>query len=470
MDTNAIKTLRPYQCRCIDLLRLSYGTGHRSPILQLPTGGGKTVVFTDITAGARAKGRRVLIVAHRRELVRQAGAKLEAIGVPYGIIAAGIGSMPDELVQVASVQTIVRRLGKMPQFDLIVLDEAHHARAAQWRELIAAQPQAKLLGVTATPARLDGKGLGIAHGGMFDDLICGPSIAELVRDGFLSPARCYVPEQKLDLRGVHVRGGDYAPGDLDRIMQDGVITGDAIANYRMRADHQAAIAFCISIEHAEAVAQSFREAGYRAQCVHGSTRKDERDAAIAGLGNGSVEVLTSCDLISEGLDVPAIGAVILLRPTKSLVLYMQQVGRGMRPAAGKAALAVLDHVGNVLEHGLPDAGRTWSLDGVEKRRNPRHCASDAPVWRCECGCANPLGLNVCDACGEPKPGREITVTPGTLAELTAERLARARQLTFREMARTRLSEAELREFARARGYRPGWVFHRLREQAVGGVA
>jgi DNA repair protein RadD len=461
--------LRPYQAAAVAALRASYASGHRAPLLQLPTGGGKTVIFSEIACSARAKNKRVLVVVHRRELLRQAAEKLAWAGVPHGVIAAGFEVAPAEQVQVASIQTVARRLDSLPAFDLMVVDEAHHCRAEQWRALRVAQPRAKLLGVTATPARLDGKGLGISAGGCFDDLVCGPSVAELVRGGYLSPIRCFVPAQRLNLSGVRSRAGDYVAADLEPLVDACAVVGDAVDQYRRRADHQAAIAFCVSVKHAEHVAENFREAGYRSACVHGRMPVAERDRLIGGLGTGAIEILSSCDLISEGLDVPAVAALILLRPTKSLPLFMQQVGRGMRPAPGKAALVVLDHAGNSLAHGLPDVDRIWSLDGVSKSGEP-------PVWTCpECGCVNSLAIRVCQECDyerplpEPKP-RHISHAPGELAELTAEKIARARRLSYRQILRLRLSEAELHAFTRAHGYKRGWVQHRLREQARASAA
>jgi len=306
--------LRPYQIEAVFGLRQCYASGNRAVLLQLATAAEKTIIFGAITHSAWSGGRRVLIVVHRRELVQQTCGK-----------------------------------------------------ARTWQALLAAYPRARVLGTSATPARLDGKGLGSHCGGCFDAICCGPPITELIRDGYLSRARYFIPQLQADLTGVRVRAEeDYVAADLAGRVDRKAITGDAVAKYGELAEHRPAIAFCATVAHAEHVAEQFREAGYRAASVDGKTGRKDRDRLIAGLGNGEIEVLTSCDLISEGLDVPALGAVILLRPTKSLALHLQQIGRGMRPAPGKDALIVLDHLGNIRRHGRPDFERTWTLDGIDK--------------------------------------------------------------------------------------------------------
>ena len=205
--------LRPYQIETVSGLRQCYASGSRAVLLQLATAAGKTIIFTAITYSAWSRGRRVLIVVHRRELVEQAAGKLSWAGVPHGLVAAGFPSSPEMMVQVASVQTAIRRLATLGDFDFIILDEAHHARAATWPPLTA-YPRARILGVTATPARLDGKGLGSHCGGPFDAIHCGPPIADLIRDGYLSRARYFIPQQQVDLTGVRVRAGDYIATDL----------------------------------------------------------------------------------------------------------------------------------------------------------------------------------------------------------------------------------------------------------------
>jgi superfamily II DNA or RNA helicase len=441
--------LRPYQADLVARLRASFALGRRAPLLQLATGAGKTPIFGEITKGAAAKGRKVLVIAHRRELVRQASDKLTWAGVPHGIIAAGLDLDHDRQVVVASIQTAVRRLDRLPKFDLLVIDEAHHSRADTWANLFAHQRDARLLGVTATPARLDGKGLGVAAGGYFDDLVIGPSTKDLIDAGWLSPARCFVPERILDFSKVRTVGGDWDPDALVNIVDTSIITGDAVLHYRRRADHQPAIAFCIRVDHAEHVAAAFRGAGYRSACVHGGTPKDRRDDLILGLGTGAVEVLTSCDLISEGLDVPSVGCVILLRPTQSLVLHRQQIGRGMRPGDGKT-LTVNDHVGNIVRHGPPEVEPRWTLNGIERRPPPDRGDEDDAGER--------------NGRGRPVP---TTNAAGELIELTAERRLAAMpyRRIVRGFMRGEVSKDELRSYARARGYKPGWIWHLQQERA-----
>jgi DNA repair protein RadD len=455
-------SLRSYQQHAVDALRRSYGSGHRAPLLVLPTGAGKTVVFTHVTDLARSRGRRVCVVAHRRELIRQASAKLTQASVPHGIIAAGTPPSSAELVQVASIQTVARRLDSLPPFDLIVLDEAHHAIAAQWRTLLAAQKKARILGVTATPQRLDGRGLGLVEGGVFDDLVLGASVSELIEQGFLVGARVFAPARVPDLTGVATRAGDFDPDQLAALMGTVSITGDAVEHYTRLAAGLPAIAFCVTVEHAEQVAVAFQDAGWRAACVHGRTPALERDAAIAGLGTGVTQVLTSCDLISEGLDVPSLGAVILLRPTRSLALHLQQIGRGLRPAPGKEHLIALDHAGNTSRLGFIDEIRPWTLKSRPKgdAQPPtasRHCP--------ECDAVHSLAP-VCPDCGfvYPVSPHLVIQQPGQLGEITELqhlRTAPLRVLLTGHDARDRLEAIRL-----AKGYKPGWITHVLREQAA----
>ncbi len=452
--------LRPYQEDAIEKVRDAFRGGHRRPLLVAATGAGKTVMFGFVAQRTAAGGKRVLILAHRRELIRQASRKLSEVGVAHGIIAPGHTATRD-LVQVASVQTLGRRLAD-PRYhapDLIVVDEAHHATAGQWRDVINAYPDARVLGVTATPERLDGKGLGADAGGIFDALVLGPQAGELIEAGFLSPARVFAPAERPDLSGIRTVGGDYQAGALADAMGKPTLVGDAIKHYARHAAGQPAILFSPSVAHAEAMAVAFREAGWRAASASGATPAAERDAAIAGLGTGAVQVLCSCDLISEGLDVPAVAAVILMRPTKSLGLYLQQVGRGLRPAPGKSHLVVLDHAGNTLTHGPVDAPREWSLAGRVKKK--KAAAEVEAARQCPACFAVHAPAPACPECGHEYPvqSREIAHVDGELSDVTDTLAARwGKHRPLKDVLREARDD-DLPAIAKARGYHPKWVQH-----------
>jgi DNA repair protein RadD len=457
--------LRPYQQDAIERVRDAYRAGHRAPLLVAPTGAGKTVMFGFVAGQTASRGKRVLVLCHRRELIRQASRKLTETGVPHGIIAPGHTPTRDP-VQVASVQTLGRRLHHDRDApDLIVIDEAHHAVAGQWAAITAAYPNARLLGVTATPERLDGRGLGVEAGGCFDALVMGPTVGDLVAGGFLTSTRIFAPSEAPDLSGVRTRGGDFEAGALADAMARPQIVGDAVTHYTKHAAGQPAILFSPSVAHAETMAEAFRAAGYRAVAASGDTDARVRDEAIAGLGTGAVQVLCSCDLISEGLDVPAVGAVILLRPTKSLGLYLQQVGRGLRPAPGKSHLTVLDHAGNTLRHGPPEMPREWSLAGRPKRAKKDD--DTPPARQCPDCFAVHSPAPACPECGhvyEVKV-REIEHVAGELQDVTDTMAARwGKHIPLSKVLREAKDE-DLAAIARARGYKPGWAFHMRQQRA-----
>jgi superfamily II DNA or RNA helicase len=447
-------TLRDYQARAIHDLRTAYRSGARAPLLVMCTGGGKTIVFAAITAGAVERGRRVLILVHRRELIRQASAKLAWAGVAHGIIAAGF-EPSDHPVQVASVQTLARRLKLQTwQPDLIVVDEAHHAVAGTWSQILDHWPHALRLGVTATPVRRDGRGLGA----MFDRLVLGPSMQDLTAQGFLTRARIYAPQIRFQEANLRVRSGDYAPEQAAAELDKPSITGDAIEHYQRLGRGCGAIAFCCTTAHAEHVAAQFRASGITSQTVLGTTSVQDRELAINNLATGALQVLVSVDVISEGTDVPSVGCAILLRPTQSEGLYLQQVGRVLRPAPGKDHALILDHVGNVHRHGFPDDVRTWTLDDARRRTGKGGLPAPA-VRTCESCFAAFKPQPVCPCCGAEcaAPAREIRQTDGELQELAREAVARARR---RDQGQARTMQ-QLIHLGQARGMRNpvAWARH-----------
>lgn len=443
--------LRGYQDRAIDALRSAFQSGAMAPLLCLPTGGGKTVILATIAAQAAARGRHVLILVHRRELIHQTASKLAWAGLEHGVIAAG-HPVTDARVQVASVQTLMRRLSRITWTpSLVIIDEAHHAAAGSWRQIIEHWPDAYRIGVTATPCRLDGRGLSEA----FDQLVTGPSVADLVFWGFLSPARIYAPPVVADLSGVRRRAGDYANDQAAAAMDRPTVTGDAIAHYQRLAEGQQAIAFCCNVAHAVSVCDAFKTADIGAALLLGNT--SDRDQVVAQYAAGAVSVLVTVDVVSEGFDVPAASCAILLRPTQSLGLYLQQVGRVLRPAPGKDAALILDHVGNVTRHGFPDDPREWSLaEGIVRggrgtvapsvRTCPECFAAFKPAPQCP----------VCGAQCAPIKSRKIQQLAGELRELRRDDTRHQRHQQGK--ARTL---PELIALGQARGMKNpvGWAKH-----------
>jgi superfamily II DNA or RNA helicase len=268
------------------------------------------------------------------------------------------------------------------------------------------------------------------------------------------------------LNGIHVVAGDYSKGELERAVMAADLSGDAVAEYRSHADHKPCVAFCVSIVHARATAELFEKSGYRAAAVHGELPVVERDRLIAGLGTGEIEVLTSCEILGEGVDIPTIGCAILLRPTRSLAVYLQQVGRGLRPAPGKSHLIVLDLAGNALEHGLPDEERHWTLAGAPKRK-----AAEPPLgWTGRhCDCLNQIGTALCVNCGAPRVvrPREVTVDPqAELIELQRQHEREVAKLSYRQFMSQRRSRREFEVYRCAHGYKKGWIWHAEQQQAA----
>jgi superfamily II DNA or RNA helicase len=402
--------LRPYQQQLITDIRLQYQLGHHRVLAVLPTGGGKTVCFSYIAQSAARKGNRVCILVHRAELLDQASRSLTAMGVSHGRIAAGRSMDLSHVVQVASVQTLARRLHKLPGefFQLLVVDEAHHTNAGQWASVLQHFQQAHVLGVTATPCRGDGRGLG-DH---YEAIVQGPSAAWLTDNGYLASARVLAPPG-FNTTGLRKRMGDFDTKESEQRV--GTIMGDCCSHYRKHLAGQTAIAFCCSVAHAEAVAALFISQGIPAASIDGTMTADQRRDLLTALGNGRIKVLTSCSLIGEGVDVPSVGGCILLRPTQSVSLHLQMIGRCLRPSPGKAAAVVLDHVGNTLRLGHHLEPREWTLEGLAKR--DRDKAPSVKVCP-QCFAAMASQAKQCGECGHTfaAEARELQQVEGELVE------------------------------------------------------
>jgi superfamily II DNA or RNA helicase len=443
--------LRPYQNQLANDIRGAFGSGANRPLAVSPTGSGKTVLFSYITSQVLKRGSRVIIIAHRREILDQISATLKRVGVPHGFIQAG-KSTSTQPAMVASIQTLARRLDTVPAPDLVIIDEAHHSVSKSYVQMFAAWPTAKFIGVTATPERLDGKGLGA----MFDRMVMGPSVQWLIDNGFLAQPVYYAPREVVDLSQVHTIAGDFDRSETEEIVDTPRITGDAVTHYVRFCNRQRAVAFCISVAHAQHVADTFNSCGIPSASIDGTLDPEVRKQRVEDLTAGKILVLTSCELISEGFDLPAVNAAILLRPTQSLSMHLQQVGRALRPYPGKANAIILDHVGNCLRHGLAEQERDWDLSGREKRLKKSSLVETKQCSKCFAIFAG----TVCPQCGSQREiaAREIEEVDGELQRLSIEDISKKRE-DRREEGKCKTLD-DFRALAKQRGYKLGWAFFR----------
>ena len=354
--------LRPYQSDLLARVSESWNTGNRRVMLQLPTGCGKTICFAHLVQTAIANNQTALVLAHREELVKQAVDKITAItGIVPGIIKAGYKPNYDRVIQVASVQSLARRLNKCLQFDLIVIDKAHHSTADSYRKIFNNFPNSQVLGVTATPIRLDGSGFR----GLFDELVCGIAVKELIEIGSLSPFKYFAPAQSMSLAKVRKRGGDFTQESIEDANPSESVAADCLKAYRDYLQDKQVVIFAVSVTHSKAIAASFSSLGIPAAHLDGNSDPDTRAQTMTAFRDGSIKVLTNCALFDEGLDILGLDGVILARPTASLGRYLQMVGRALRPSPDKPHALVIDLAGNWARHGLPDDERVWTLNGVE---------------------------------------------------------------------------------------------------------
>ena len=439
-SNSSLVELRPYQTEAIELTRRAF-TRVRRVVLVLPVGSGKTVVAAEMIRRAAEKGRRVLFLVHRIELVHQAVARLAGAGIEAGTITAD--SHDVRAVTVASIQTLHARK-VTPPADLLFLDECHHARAKTWTETLARYPDAWIVGLTATPFRLDGQGLG----DVFEEIVVGVRTSDLCNDGVLVEPDVYAPPGP-DLAGVRVRRGDFEAGTLAAAMEKPRLVGDIVTHWERLCAGRRTIVFATSIRHSQMIAEAF--GAHRAVHVDGRTSSEERAAALHNLALGAVPVLSNCDLFGEGTDVPALECAILARPTASRALHLQQIGRIMRAAAGKEGAVVLDHAGNTHRHGLVTDHIEYTLAGKIHAAVPR-------IVRCpQCFVVLPHPLPVCPECGYVWPEREETeraahpdVVAGTLVKFTrADEVAHYTALI---------------DTASRTGRRIGWARHAFKER------
>lgn len=399
-----------------------------SVLLQGPTGSGKTALTVHMMKSAAERGLSSMFCVHQNELLKQTSRALWEQKLEHGLIASGkVRSVLP--AQVASVQTLVRRMDRYKQPKLIIIDEAHRAAASTYRRVLDYYPDAMVVGLTATPERTDGKGLG----DIFETIVTGPTVTQLIDAGYLADYDIFAPPSQVDVSAVRKTAGDYNKAELQAAMDKPTITGDAVAHYKALAYGKRCVVMCVSIEHAEHVVAQYNASGVPAAMIEGRMTDREREAVLDRLASGELLVVANVQLLIEGVDIPAIEVVQWLRPTQSLIVWMQGCGRGLRPAPGKDKLLILDHVGNCQRHGLPDDEREWSLEGRKARKRKADDEPDSGIQQCDkCYAVFSPGPTHCPSCGaviERKQAREIQEVDGQLekVDLEAERKARKRE-------------------------------------------
>lgn len=435
--------IRSYQSDLIQATRQAYRDGFRAPLIVLPCGGGKSILAAEMARAATEKGNRVLYIVHRKELCDQIRSTFKWWGVNM------------DLCRIGMVQTICRRTSKIHPPRLIIIDESHHALARSYRKIFEAFPDAQRVGITATPIRMNGGGLGNVN----DKLIVGVSTKWLIEHNYLAPYEYYAPTVA-DMTGIHTVHGEYVTDEVVKKLDQSKIYGDVISYYRQLANGQQAICYCASIEHSKNMAAQFRAAGIAAEHIDGKTPKQERADIIARFRSGEIKILCNVDLISEGFDVPDCSVSILLRPTKSLTLYIQQSMRCMRYQPGKRAI-IIDHVGNYARFGLPDMDRQWSLEPKKKSAKKRE-QPDFKIRQCPKCFYTHEWAPACPHCGYVYPVKEHTIEEIKTAHLEQ---IKGIVLDYTTPDDCQTME-ELQAYAKKRGYKPGWCYFQGRRRGI----
>ena len=431
--------LHDYQQRLVDRTRQSYLEGYKSPCVVAPCGAGKSVVISEVARLTTLRGNRVMFLVHRRELIDQIKGTFTKNAVNLSLVEFGM------------VQTIVRRLERTVKPSLIITDENHHGMAASYRKIYDHFDDVPKLGFTATPIRLNGSGLGDIN----DILIEEVDAEWLIENSFLSPYKYFAPRlidtEQLKLNSMK----EFSNSSIGQAMQS-TVYGDVIKHYRQLADGEQAIAYCHSIEASKDTRDAFLNHGINAIHIDANTPKQERDDLIQQFRNKEIQVLCNVDLIGEGFDVPDCSTVIMLRPTQSLSLFIQQSMRGMRYRPGKTSI-IIDHVDNVRRHGLPDAKREWSLAGIKKSES----GATIKVRQCtNCFAAYSPESKECPMCGHVEEvaerknyEKDESAELEQITEIDVEV-----KLDFREPADCK-NMKELYDLAKNRGYKRGWAYH-----------
>lgn len=439
----------------------------------MPTGSGKTITACAWLQRGATAGERSIFLAPRRELIFQTSRKLVDLGVEHSMLMSGELMDLEAPTQVASVPTFYRRLQSgmpAPPADRIVVDEAHVSMSAMAKGILEHYPDARIVGMTATPARADGRGLGE----LYDDMIEGPSVRDLTDWGFLVPVRYFAPT-KVDLEGVRIQAGDYQSSDLSDRMNRPKLIGDVVSNWADICPDRKTVVFAVDRMHAMALHEEFVRVGVASAYLDGTTKNDERALILSRLRAGEIQVICSVDVLSYGWDEPSVSCAIIARPTRSIARYMQSGGRILRPFEGKEDAILIDHTGVVADLGFLDDPQPWSLDPNSKIRErieaERKEAKDPEelLTQLECPACHAIfsPQRKCPECGEDlhrQRARKIEAVEAELQEVRAREAAKVRRTVDIGKNDPHRFLAELRGYAKEKGWKPGWANHKWREK------
>lgn len=452
--------LRDYQIRGIEQLNNAIRRGNKRICWVFATGAGKSTITASYVKMCVNARKNVLFFVHSKELVAQFAQRLyRQFGINSGIIMAGVKPNRQLPVQVASVQTLVRR--QLPQADIIFIDEAHRSKAKTYQKVIDNYLNAIIVGLTATPFRTDGQGLG----DIFETIVHPVKIRELIQKGFLVPTKVYTSAQGVDMSGVKTIRGEYDNQEMMVRFSDNKVTSGVIQNYLKHAKDKKAIVFNVNVQHSIEMNALFNKQGITSAHIDGTTEKKTRDKIIRDFTIGKYKVLHNVKILTEGIDVPDTECVILNHATNSLGLYVQEVGRGLRPAKGKDNCIVLDHGDNTIRHGFVEDydGVPFTLEGIDKvLKNKKEEALKTKVCN-SCLTVNPSNQRHCKECNEPFPIKERTVefTDGMefiAIERDALIIDRLLNMPY-EKIKGGVPASQLRLVAVLRGYQSKWWFH-----------
>lgn len=443
--------LRAYQDNSIRLIRDLYQKGTKRVLLHLATGGGKTLIFCHIMKAAAQKGKRCVMIVRGRELVDQGSARLAREGVSHGVLMAGHWRQDfNNPVQVCSVDTL-RSRKIIPDADIVVIDEAHLSGGASYKWLLEEYQKrgAYILGVTATPHCKDG----LRH--IADEIVYPISIGDLINQGYLVPPAYYAPLTP-DLTGVKVKAGEFDEKQLFEKMN--VLVGDLVSNWKRLGQDRPTICFAVDVIHSKNITKAFNDAGVPCAHVDANSTESERKDALSKLESGKIKIISNCGILCTGVDMPYVKCILMARPTKSYNLYIQQAGRGTRLYENKQDFLILDHAGNIERHGFIEQERKAELDPPEKKKK-KEIEFKLPATRTceECFAVFAGTLTLCPRCGhgQKQKLKELMHVDGELVKISSSEQTDIHVKIFMN---------ELKEIAKRRGYKRGWIYHRLKEK------